>query len=164
MTDLAIWHDVFIASSAAAATLAGLILAAMAVNIDSILKYPQLPSRAGSAIGSLIYVLVLTVAALVPNETVVGLGILTLVLLLGTLAIHVDVLVRQFQIRPPQTFGRVWTKFALALGQIVPFVVSGILMVQGSTAVGLDWLIIGAAAVFICSVVNAWVLLVEIRR
>lgn len=163
MINLAGWHDVLIAASAAAATLAGLILAAMSVNIESIIKLPYLPARAGSAIGSLIYVLVVTVAALIPNETPVGLGILVLVVLLGSIAIHVDVIIRQLQIRPRQGFNRLWSKVALSVGQIAPFIVSGILLIQGSLA-GMDWLLIGAIAVFVGSVVNAWVLLVEIRR
>ena len=161
--DLPAWHDVLIASSAAAATLAGLILAAMSVNIDAILKYASLPSRAGSAIGSLVYVLVLTVAGLVPGVTATWLGWLTLVALLGPVAIHVDVMVRQSQIRPRQSFGRMWSKIALAVGQVAPFVVSGILFLRGSS-LGLDWMIVGALAVFVGSVVTAWVLLVEIRR
>lgn len=163
MINLLGWHDVLIAASAAAATLAGLILAAMSVNIDSIIKLPYLPARAGSAIGSLIYVLVVTVTALVPNETAVGLGIVTLVVLVGPLAIHTDVIVRQLQIRPRQPFSRLWSKVALSVGQIAPFVVAGVLLLQGSVA-GLDWLLISSMCVFVGSVVNAWVLLVEIRR
>jgi hypothetical protein len=161
--DFAPWHDVLLASSGAAATLAGLILTAMAVNIDAILKLPYLPSRAGSAIGSLIYVLVVALAGLIPGETLVGLGILVLVVLLGPLAIHVDVMVRQFQIRPRQSFGRIGSKGALAIAQVAPFIVSGVLLLDGASA-GLVWLMIGAFAVFVGSVVNAWVLLVEIRR
>jgi hypothetical protein len=161
--NLAPWHDVLIASSAAAATLAGLILAAMSVNIDAILKYAALPSRAGSAIGSLVYVLVLTVAALIPGVTASSLGWIVLALLLAPVAIHVDVMARQLQIRPRQSFGRLWSKVALALGQVIPFVVSGVLFFQGST-LGLTWMLIGALAVFVGSVVTAWVLLVEIRR
>jgi hypothetical protein len=163
MLNLAPWHDVLIACSAAAATLAGLILAAMAVNIEAILKLPSLPSRAGSAIGSLVYALVLTVVALIPAVHAQILGWVTLVLLLGPLAIQADVMVRQLQIRPKQGFSRIWSKAALAAGQIAPFVVSGILFLQGSQ-LGLDWMIVGALAVFIGSVVTAWVLLVEIRR
>jgi hypothetical protein len=163
MLDLAPWHDVLIASSAAAATLAGLILTAMSVNMDAILKYRALPSRAGSAIGSLIYVLILTVSALLPGVTAAELGWLSLLLLVAPVAIHADVLVRQFQIRPRQSFGRLWSKFALAIGQVAPFAASGILFLEGSS-LGMLWMIIGALAVFIGSVATAWVLLVEIRR
>jgi hypothetical protein len=163
MVDLTNWHDVMIACSAAAATLAGLILTAMAVNIDAILKYQALPSRAGSAIGSLIYVLVLTVAALIPGVSAVDLGWLTLGVLLAPVAIHADVMVRQLQIVPRQSFGRLWSKIALAVGQVAPFAVSGVLFLEGSP-MGLLWMIVGALAVFIGSVVTSWVLLVEIRR
>ena len=148
MINLAPWHDVLIASSAAAATLAGLILTAMAVNIDAILKYPSLPPRAGSAIGSLVYVLVLNVAALIPGATPTILGWVTLVVLLAPLAIQVDVMVRQLQIRPRQSFGRLWSKVALGLGQVVPFIVSGALLLAGSS-LGLTWMLIGSMAVFV---------------
>ena len=161
--DIAPWHDVMIACSAAAATLAGLILAAMSVNIDAILKYAALPPRAGSAIASLIYVLVLTVAVLIPGMTATDLGWLTAIALLAPLAIHVDVMVRQFQIRPRQGFGRIWSKFALAVAQVAPFVVSGMFLLEGSS-LGLVWLTIGALTVFAGSVATSWVLLVEIRR
>jgi hypothetical protein len=161
--NLLAWHDVLIASSAAAATLAGLILTAMAVNIDAILKYPSLPPRAGSAIGSLIYVLVLNVSALIPGVTAVTLGWLTLGVLLAPLAIQVDVMVRQVQIQPPQSFGRLWSKVLLGIGQIAPFAVSGIYFLEASAG-GLVWMIIGSMAVFVGSVVTSWILLVEIRR
>lgn len=164
MINLAPWHDVLIASSAAAATLAGLILTAMAVNIDAILKIPSLPPRAGSAIGSLVYVLVLNVAALIPGGTSSALGWVTIVVLLGPLAIQADVMVRQVQIRPPQGFVRIWSKVALGVGQVAPFVVSGILLLLADSGPGLTWMLIGSMAVFVGSVVNAWVLLVEIRR
>jgi hypothetical protein len=108
-------------------------------------------------------VLVLTVAALIPGVTAIELGWLTLAVLLAPIAIHVDVMVRQLQIVPRQSFGRLWSKLALAAGQIAPFAASGILFLEGSP-LGLLWMTIGALAVFIGSVVTSWVLLVEIRR
>ena len=56
-----------------------------------------------------------------------------------------------------------WSKLALAAVKVAPFVVSGILFLRGSP-LGLDWMIVGELAVFVGSVVTAWVLLVEIRR
>jgi hypothetical protein len=135
----------------------------MSVNIDAILKFAALPSRAGSAIGSLIYVLVLTVTALIPGVSAFSLGWVVLIVLLAPVAIQVDVMVRQLQIQPRQSFGRLWSKVALAVGQVAPFVVSGILFLRGSS-LGLEWMVIGSMAVFVGSVVTAWVLLVEIRR
>ena len=47
--------------------------------------------------------------------------------------------------------------------QTVPFVIGGILLVAGSY-VGLYWIAGGVLLVFIGSVANAWILLVEILR
>jgi modulator of FtsH protease len=47
--------------------------------------------------------------------------------------------------------------------QALPLVVSGILFTADSSA-GIYWLIAAALLVFIGSIVNAWVMLVEIRR
>jgi hypothetical protein len=59
--------------------------------------------------------------------------------------------------------GVTWVKSMVAMVQTVPFVVGGILLLAGSY-VGLYWLAAGVLLVFIGSVANAWVLLVEILR
>jgi hypothetical protein len=56
----------FIAAAGASPALAGLVIVAVSVNINSILKFSHLPARAGAAIGSLILILVASMAALVP--------------------------------------------------------------------------------------------------
>jgi modulator of FtsH protease len=47
--------------------------------------------------------------------------------------------------------------------QMAPYAIGGVLLVIGAET-GLAWLALGAVTVFILSVVNAWVLLVEILR
>jgi len=47
--------------------------------------------------------------------------------------------------------------------QVAPFLVGAALLVAGDTA-GLGWIAGGVLAVFVGSVLNAWVLLVEILR
>jgi hypothetical protein len=73
-------------------------------------------------------------------------------------------MVRHSQIRPRQGVIRLLSKLGLMVGQIAPFIVSGLLLLLGGGIAGLDWLLVGAMAVFVGSVVTAWVLLVEIRR
>ena len=53
----------------------------------------------------------------------------------------------------------------IVMGQLpmLPFTIGGVTLVLGEGS-GLAWLASGAVAVFILSVVNAWVLLVEILR
>ena len=47
------WTNFFIAAAGASASLAGLVFVALSVNINRILEYPQLPSRAAATIGTL---------------------------------------------------------------------------------------------------------------
>jgi modulator of FtsH protease len=162
MVDLAAWHDALITTAGAAATLAGLILAAMSVSISAILKIPSMPSRAGSSIGSLVAILVVSIAALVP-QTTPALGVEVLVVSAACLVMHGQTSWRQLQDRPAQSWRRIVPKVALSLTQAIPLVVSGVLLTQGAGA-GVFWLIAASLLVFIGSTVNAWVMLVEIRR
>ncbi len=162
MTDLAGWHDALIATAGAAATLAGLILAAMSVNISAILKIPSMPSRAGSSIGSLVAILVVTIAALVP-QTTRALGVEVLVVSAFCLVMQGQTSWRQLQERPTESWRRIIPKIALSTTQAIPVVVSGILLTGGAEA-GVYWLVAASLLVFIGSIVNAWVMLVEIRR
>jgi hypothetical protein len=70
---------------------------------------------------------------------------------------------RQLQERPAQSWRRILPKIALSLTQAIPLVVSGVLLAGGAEA-GVYWLLTASLLIFIGSVVNAWVMLVEIRR
>jgi modulator of FtsH protease len=59
----------------------------------------------------------------------------------------------------PSTTARV----ALAAIQVLPFVVGAVLLIADSGA-GVVWIAAGVLLVFVGSVTNAWVLLVEILR
>lgn len=163
MDDLLAFHDALIAIAGAAATLAGLILAAMTVSISAILKISTMPSRAGSSIGSLVGILVVSIAALIPNQGLVALGVEVLVVATVCLGLQVQTSMRQFQQRPRQLFQHLITKLLLSAIQSFPLVVSGILLVC-HTSGGLDWLVIASVLTFAAAIVNAWVMLVEIRR
>ena len=63
---------------------------------------------------------------------------------------------------PPYVTGT-WTKSVFAVLAIVPFGIGGIILLTGSYQ-GLYWLAAGFLVVFIESVANAWVLLIEILR
>ncbi len=157
------WSEFFVATAGAAAALAGLIIVAMTVNIQTILSIPSMTSRAGATIGSLILIVVSAAAGLIPHQSVQLLGAEILVFAVGAAALTVDSVIRMIRTAEPPYRSVTWLKSTVALVQVVPFVVGAILLLTGSDA-GLYWIAAGALLVFVGSVANAWVLLVEILR
>lgn len=158
------WTDFFVAAAGASAALAGLVFVALSVNISNIIHSPNLPPRAAATIGMLILILVSSMAALVPQPARM-LGIE--VILFAAYACWRQIIsawhgfaVRVRLQRPP------WESVLNAvLGQVqvIPFIIGGILLIANLGS-GIYWIAGGCIAIFIFSVLNAWVLLVEILR
>ena len=70
---------------------------------------------------------------------------------------------RVLDARGTQPVWAVMPKNLVVLVQVAPFLVGGVLLVADHPA-GLGWIAAGSLSVFVGSVLNAWVLLVEILR
>ena len=158
------WTDFFIAAAGASAALAGLVFVALSVNIANIIRAAQLPARAAAAIGMLILILVSSMAALI-QQPVPALGVEILLFALYGFWLQVSSMRYGFAAR--SKFQRpLWEAVLNAVTgqlQVLPFVIGGILLLGGHDG-GLYWIAAGCIAIFIFSVLNAWVLLVEILR
>jgi len=153
------WSDFFVASAGAAAGLAGLIIVAMSVNIETIVKIPSMPSRAGSTIANLVLIVIASIAGLMAALPVAVFGAIVLVGALGCLGLAVDSTVQI--VRKAGLSGLVRGAVGVLPG--LCFVVGGALLVAGLES-GMYWVSAGILLAFVGSVLNAWVLLVEIRR
>jgi modulator of FtsH protease len=155
------WHDLFVASAGAAAALAGLVFVALSINIERILQYAWLPSRALRTVMLLIGVVVACVFGLVPQSTD-ALG----VELLATGAILASALVRSALTnrgsRDVTHSGPVAQISIEVLGS-VPLAIGGLTLLIGSGG-GLYWVLAGILCAIVGAVLNAWVLMVEILR
>ncbi|MEJ0067259.1 MAG: hypothetical protein WDM85_19135 [Caulobacteraceae bacterium] len=164
MIGIAAWRDFFTACAGASAALAGLIFVALSVNIARILEFEHLPARAAAAMGALMLILTVSLAVLAPQPPawlggeVLGLTLLAWLLQIGS-ACDSGAAARKYG-RPAR---RTRLGDRLRQVQMAPYAIGGVLLIAGADA-GLAWIALGAVAVFILSVVNAWVLLVEILR
>jgi hypothetical protein len=158
------WTDFFVAAAGASAALAGLVFVALSVNIGNIVHSDHLPARAAAAIGALILILVSSLAALI-HQPAPALGIEIIMFALYVLWLQLSstrlgIAARSKLQRP------MWESVLNAvIGQlqVLPFILGGILLLAGHNS-GLYWVAGGCIAIFIFSVLNAWVLLVEILR
>ena len=162
--ELAAWQGFYTTTAEAAATLAGLVMVAVSVNVRQILAHKHLPARAFGAVSGLMLTLVMSLLGQVPQpletfaiELTVATG-LGWVLFVITAA---QVVVGHIRIRRP----RHETALGVLLGviQVAPLTAGAALLLHGH-AEGLYWAAATMAAALVVSVINAWVLLVEILR
>jgi hypothetical protein len=154
------WHDFFLAAVGASAALLGLLFVTISINLEHILKYPHLPGRAASTLGTLLTVLVICCFGLAPTQPTKAFGweIVVMTLLAGTQILWVS---RHRDPANPLT----WTIGSLPI-LLVPVLVllgGGVSLLAGGGG-GIYWLLFGTALAFIGASINAWVLLVEILR
>jgi len=167
----AAWVNYFIAQAGASAALAGLVFVAVSINLKMILRYPHLPGRVGQALISLLQLLVVALAVLIPNRTTHALGVELLVVGILTWSLLVTIqwksLRRLGEVDVAET-GRGVGLFkveVVAAGQLVslPTIVAGASLLAGSGG-GLYWLAVGTFFALVSGVSDTWVLLIEIQR
>lgn len=161
--ELDAWHDLFVAAAGASAALAGLIIVAMSVNITTILGIPSMTSRAAATIATLILTVVVSIAALIPGQAKVALGIEIVVFAAAALYMAVDSARNVLRARAGTSTADAVLKGLVAIIPAALIFVGGAVIIATLEA-GLYFVAVGILLAFIGSVTNAWVLLVEILR
>src|ERR1700761_2260870 len=68
------WHDLYVATAGAAAALTGLIFVGISINLQKILAYPPLVTRASLSLILLMSILVFSVLLLIPTGRTAVIG------------------------------------------------------------------------------------------
>ena len=158
------WTDFAVAAAGATAALAGLLIVAMSVNVEQILASKAPIAGARSTIASLVLAIAVALLMLPPGQTLLAFGVITLVLTIVAAVIQLFSIVAQWSMTGEGVTAPVRvTIVGLALAEHVPFLVGGVLLVAGLAA-GMWGVVVGVVMVVIASMVNAWVLLIEVRR
>ena len=155
------WHEFFIGTIGAAAALTGLLFVAISINLEQILKYPQLPGRAAATLGMLVSALVVSGFGLAPRQSnsTLGIEIATVAAVAATQAVWVSV-GKQTPAEP--TSWQIEHLATLLLPSIAS-IVGGVTLIAGAGG-GFYWVMAGILLTFVSASINAWVLLVEIKR
>jgi hypothetical protein len=158
------WTTFFAVAAGASATLAGLVIVAVSVNINRILQHPQLPARAGAAVATLILILLSSMATLIPQPTrILGAELL----FFGISCWALEIYSSRKSIEARVQSHRPWHESVLQVvfGQLqtLPFIGGGAWMLLNNPN-GLYAIAFGILVIFFASTANAWVLMVEILR
>jgi hypothetical protein len=161
--DAAAWTDFGVAVTGAAAALSGLLFIAISINLQKILTFDGLPSRAGQTLILFATPLVTAVLVVVPGQDRIALG-------LELIAAGVVIGAGQLYLDLNSAHSAEDTMWRRMAGRVFPAMLNcGCLAIAGATFLaqaggGLYWLVPSVLAALIFGLVNTWVLLVEIWR
>ena len=156
------WADFFVAQVGASGALAGLVIVAISINLSRIVAFPWLPGRAAETLVAPTGVLIVSTYALVPVKEAVTLGV---ELLCVGAAMWLIPTIFQFRAMraPDNSRVAVVRRFFLNQASSLPVIGSAyLILVHDPDA--LYWLVPGVTFSLIATVINAWVLLIEILR
>jgi modulator of FtsH protease len=162
------WNDFFLATSAAAGVLTGLVFVGVSINLEKIVSQPGsgLPGRAAEALILLLAVLTASILLLVPGQSISLMGVEVLVVGLAAYAWIAAIQVIHLRTWSTIPSGlRVPLVLRVTLAQIstLPTVIAGIAVLTVGFD-GLYWLVAGMVFSTLAAMFDAWVLLVEINR
>jgi hypothetical protein len=157
------WSDFFVAEVGASAALAGLVIVAISINLSRIVSFPWLPGRAAETLVAPTGVLVVSSTMLVPGQSP---GQRAIELIATGAAMWLMPVIIQFR-----TLGKqkgvprrsLVTRFTLTQLSSLPVIATGAMLLAGRPD-PIVWMVPGIVASLIATVINAWVLLVEIVR
>jgi modulator of FtsH protease len=157
------WTSFFASELQAAAALTGLIIVGISINVARIIAVPGLAGRAAETLVLPTGILVACSFALVPGQPAgvlgIEIGLTGLVMWLIPTFIHVQALRTGNALGPARGTPRV----VLAMLASWAFIASGVLLVLHSEG-ALYWAVAGVLVSLVVTVVNAWVVLIEILR
>jgi hypothetical protein len=162
------WNDFFLATSAAAGVLTGLVFVGVSINLEKIVSQSDsgLPGRAAEALILLLAVLTASILLLAPGQSISLIG--GEVLVVGVAAYVWIVTIQVLHLRTWSTIPSalrlpLLLRVTVAQFSTIPTVIAGIAILTVGVD-GLYWLVASMVFSTLAAMFDAWVLLVEINR
>ncbi|WP_350347463.1 hypothetical protein ABIQ69_12580 [Agromyces sp. G08B096] len=159
------WSEFNVAMVGATAALAGLLIVAMSVNIQTIMASRSLPARIAASLATLVLAIAVTALGLAPGQPgwAYGVEVLVATAVAATFEWHaVGVIARDHE-RSPSLRERL-AKSALGVIPLAAYLAGGLALLAGAGSAGLWFLALGAILAIASAIVHAWVVLVEVLR
>ena len=157
------WADFFAAEVGASAALAGLVIVAISINLTRIMEVATLPGRAAETLVAPTGVLVASSYMLVPRQPAMQLAVELIVTGAAMWLLPIVLQFRTLTNPAHSPRGPLAVRFILTQLYALPILAAGVVLWSGE-ADGVAWMVPGVIASLVATVINAWVLLVEILR
>lgn len=162
------WEGFYTAQAAAAAALAGLLFVGISINLETIVTSMRLIRRALEAFVLFAQILLVSALVLIPDVSRVALGWG----LLGMFAVSWALVVRGHVaalagLHGPDAAsaprGSIPAQVLLGQAATIPLVIGAATLIAGAGG-GLYWFAPGIVIAYVAALVDAWVLLLEVKR
>jgi len=157
------WTDFLVASAGAIGTLAGLVFVSLSINLARIIELRGVSGRAGETLLLLTGTLAGVLTMLIPHLTVREHGLILCATAVPTWLLPNLIQVRSVRERTYYRAVHAVIRGVLHQAATLPGVIAGISLC-GYLPGGLDWFAVGVIVSMLVAMFNAWVLLVEILR
>ncbi len=157
------WDSFFVAETAAAAALLGLLFVAISINLKQVIETGGLTDRALSALLLLLAILILGLLLAMPDQPLWIIGCETIAVCIVTGIIGTVLGLRGLHAAEKLYWRNFFWNVVSFLGVLVVVAIGGVLMFTGGEA-GFYWIGVGMCLALIKAVSEGWIFLIEINR
>jgi modulator of FtsH protease len=157
------WDSFFVAETAAAAALLGLLFVAISISLKQVLEAGGLPDRALGALLILLAILVIGLLLAMPDQTLAFLGTETASVSVVAGVIGVVLGLRGLRQAEKQFRGNFTWNILGSVGALLPILIGGVVLIGGGE-VGFYFIGVGMCLSIVKAVSEGWIFLVEINR
>jgi modulator of FtsH protease len=157
------WDTFFVAETAAAAALLGLLFVAVSINLKEIVEVGGLADRAMGALFLLLSILIIGLLLAMPDQPVPIMGFESAGISALVAIITVTLGIRGLRASAPQFRPNFIQNVVGNVVVLAPILAGGLLMLNGGEA-GFYWVGVGMCLTLIKAVSEGWIFLVEIMR
>jgi hypothetical protein len=160
------WHDFYVTSGAASATLAGLLFVGLSLHLRIVVTHPEVRSVARITLSNYFVILVVSLFLLTPTNEPRLTGAELVLVSAVTIALMTPISIRGIRERRAQTLPLrvlIW-RFGLSMLGYISLGVMGLLIYSGNTDDALGWLVGTIAVLLLVAVRNTWDLLVTVAE